>query len=1857
MMKKTTARALVFILVFQLLLPIFESVNILGAQGLITEESDFEELLLEEATSNLVKNGNFNHREHAGLFAHLWNRDEKPQYWELRNWANSNGNEPIGDILEEDGQSVVEISLDRTVGFFQYHERMPVHPTTTYNISSRVKTKDIQTPHQSKRAISLRVEQFSAGNQLLQRRDYDYIENHSGESDWIDLVGEVTTLENTASIMIVLILGNVSPGNGSTGTIWIESMEMVKEYTPIESILFNSPEYIMSKGDQQEIPYTITPSNATSKELEWISEDEEVVRVVEGEITALKSGETRIIARSKVDSTIEAVAKVKVVDGEIPIQEIVIEQEDMILQVGQGAILNVGIIPENSIFNEVDWHTSDSSIASVNKGIIRALQPGKVTIQSSVGDVSDSLEVTVIEEKVDEYDLMRKKWLELIVPNDYIDLGNAQISETVANLSKEASEIWSEMNKDNNRSYLWSDAKSTSNSADVTTNYRYLNILAQAYSTEGSDLRGNDKLLRDIVDGLEWMDKYRYNSTGIDYNNWWDWQIGSPQLLNNTVAILYNYLTDNQIQRYMSAVKTYVPDPTRYYGVGGATWQVRAEAGNLVDLLKVSTIQGALSKESDRVAKGRDYFPVINLVGEGRGNGLYADGSFIDHGNIAYTGTYGVVFLGTMYDMVYLLDGSPYELKKDDLKDIYDMILNAFQPVIYRGLMMDMVNGRAISRGNTQDIGHGRGAIQRIIQYSTIAPEEYKEKLESMVKYWLLSNDSIDMVSQFTSVPVISRANAIISDSDIIPRGPLVGHYNFANMDRVVHRTENFVFGISMYSNRIAAYEGNMNGENLKGYYTGSGMTYLYNDDLTQYSDNFWPTVDSYRLPGITVDATKELPVGKGTGRTSPESWVGGSSIKGLYGTAGMSLDQSIYDMSLKGKKSWFMFDDEVVALGSGINSDDDRPIETIIENRKTRAIGEDRIYIDGEERPAEIGWIKQSQSAQWAHLSDKVAGSDIGYYFPDNMDITFSREERVGRWHDINTRQGISSGLEEIKRNYFQIVVDHGVNPTNEGYSYVLLPNKTKQETHEYSENPDIEILRNDEKVQAVKETSLNIIGANFWTNHKEAVDRITSHNKASVMIKEIPGDMLEVAVSDPTHLAETITLELDYSVDSIMWMDSRVNIIENNSNRIIIEINVKGAMGESVIAKFNLNEGGVPWKNNVLYEDSFEAGDSESAVLNWDSFGVGEVYYEKIISPLYSQKDFTGVKTFEPQLDKVVVEYDFIAFSNDVDAVMGNGGINQTISNYPDIPIIVRATSNNGGFFDARDFNQFKAENTLAFEKDTTYHVRLEIDLDNQTYNAFVKPVGEEEVQIALDYRFRDSAQNPEDIGRFILQDNRVSQGSQVFNYHINGENQDTSNQSMKVSSNSGESFYVEKVFEAQQERLLIDWLFKKEELNDDAFVILSDENEVIRLQIEENMLTDRFNNQTIISSIEQDVWHSVSLDINVAKNTYSVYVDGDLVHADLDLIMLDQSINIFRIEMDEESRSSLNLDDISIKSKSVMVDALEIEQELKSLVVGETNQVLVNIKPSKAYTGGIRWESSNVSVLTIDNQGLITAVGEGTAIITIIDRVTGISVERTVTVYAPEEKTLDSLTLSVNKEFISLSDQVQLYIQGYYADGEAVNLDQLEVIYESNQPKYIHITNSGEVSLKTFPENVDNIKVWAKVTIGEEEIKSNEISLNVAMVDVEVLKKHLELRLDEAIQMVKNAISGKSPGQYPQSAINKLRIVLMDIEELLSEDNLTLREIAAAIETLDQAIREFESAMFILPEGEQESEDIDYDKSSEESKDNELDDSIEAESDFKLPDTYTNTFNLFLLGIMFFILGFGNLYFQKRKTSKLK
>lgn len=757
----------------------------------------------------------------------------------------------------------------------------------------------------------------------------------------------------------------------------------------------------------------------------------------------------------------------------------------------------------------------------------------------------------------DEYDTLRDKWKNIWTGGTGISTTDPDIAAKIDSMEDSVTNgcgappcsagtgYWDTMDLSVGRTTLWPDLSDTSVSANVTEAYNRLKAMALAYTVTGSSLNGNAQLRTTIINGLDWMYANRYNASTTAYDNWWDWEIGAPLRLNDTVVLLYNDLTSAQRTNYMNAVNKFAPSPSR-------------TGANRVWSATVVGIRGILVKDGTKIGLGRDGVSAeLDYVTSG--DGFYKDGSFIQHTKYAYTGGYGKNMLKDTANMMYLLAGSTWEVTSPDKVNVYKWAYDAFEPLIYKGAMMDMVRGRNISRNYAEDHTAGHDAMIAFIRLSQFAPASDALAFKRMVKYWIQADT---YRSFYLDVPLetVALAKGIMNDSSISSRGELIRHKQYPSMDRTVHLRPGFGFGISMYSNRIYNFELG-NDENKKGWHTGDGMTYLYNNDLSQFSEGYWPTVDSFRLPGTTVNANS----GASSGKLSTMSWVGGAEHQNLYGATGMEFNA--HSKTLTAKKSWFMFDDEIVALGAGITSTDGLVVESIVENRKLNSSGNNALTVNGVAKSTALTWSETMSGINTIHLAGNVAGSDIGYYFPTAASLKGKREARTGTWYSINARP--VTPTESITNNYLTFWFDHGTNPTNGSYSYVILPGKSTSQLTAYASNPNVTILENSGDVQAVKEKGLNLVAANFWKDASKTVNvdgsaYLTSNKKASVLVSET-NDEVELSVSDPTFSnTGTIQIEVHKPLGSTISVDSGVSVIQS-SPTLILSVNVNGAKGKT--------------------------------------------------------------------------------------------------------------------------------------------------------------------------------------------------------------------------------------------------------------------------------------------------------------------------------------------------------------------------------------------------------------------------------------------------------------------------------------------------------------------------------------------------------------------------------------------------------------------------------------------------------------------------------------------------------------------
>ena len=130
---------------------------------------------------------------------------------------------------------------------------------------------------------------------------------------------------------------------------------------PTGSVTLDKTSLSLAVGETAQLTATVKPDDATDKTVVWTSSDESVAEVINGKVTALKSGTTTITARCGGKSA-ECIVTVIV-----PVSSVNLDRNDLMLPVGDAATLIVKVKPDNATSKNVAWSSSNESVATVKK--------------------------------------------------------------------------------------------------------------------------------------------------------------------------------------------------------------------------------------------------------------------------------------------------------------------------------------------------------------------------------------------------------------------------------------------------------------------------------------------------------------------------------------------------------------------------------------------------------------------------------------------------------------------------------------------------------------------------------------------------------------------------------------------------------------------------------------------------------------------------------------------------------------------------------------------------------------------------------------------------------------------------------------------------------------------------------------------------------------------------------------------------------------------------------------------------------------------------------------------------------------------------------------------------------------------------------------------------------------------------------------------------------------------------------------------------------------------------------------------------------------------------------------------------
>lgn len=756
-----------------------------------------------------------------------------------------------------------------------------------------------------------------------------------------------------------------------------------------------------------------------------------------------------------------------------------------------------------------------------------------------------------VSKSANDYEKIRVKWGEFLTGvTSEDDLSSSEVQKVIQTNEKNGEKSYTQINKEKNKAYFLDEKEDMKSGIQILNSYNAIKNIANGYATRGTKFYKNEEVKNQIIAGMDWLYDNAYHEGLPEIGNWWHWELGIPKAVNDILILMNGDIPKEKVDKYLGATKFFQPD-ARYSGAGAtasysSTPDKRVSTGaNRTDTAMISFLRGVLLEDKVEV---KNALEAVTEVGEyaTKGDGFYKDGSFIQHNNVAYNGTYASVLFNGLGGILYLVKDTEFEIKSKKLNNIYEAILNGYGYLFINGGINDSVSGRAISRNKTSDLSRGRDVINSLAMLSEGASEEYRVRLQELIKTTISSNNSFNILEMSGNRTILGILRDIVEDKNIKTRN-IVGNKMFHSMDRAISKNKNGgAVALSMHSSRIVNFE-TMNGENLKGWFTGDGMTYIYGNDSSAYTE-FWPTVDMYHLPGVT-NSLKVRGDRSGERRviTTPKAWVGGVNNGEIF----VGMDMLSWNKALKVKKSYLFTEDGVVAVYGDSLSSNEGEIHTTIDNR---ILKDGKLLINGKE--IDKTTVIENPKDLTIMFVGNYSEETIGYRIIDAPKVEIRFEERKGDWKSIG-----GTDSKEIVKKYVTIYINHGKNPKDQKFSYLIFPMFKEEDVKNYNLN-SLKLVQSDEKIHAVEDNENRVVRINFWKDLPVKFRNIRSFSTASMIIKENDNGVL-IAVSEPTQLMKKGSIfEIDgaYELEESSSKDIKVTN-RNNLTRVEIDLRNNGA------------------------------------------------------------------------------------------------------------------------------------------------------------------------------------------------------------------------------------------------------------------------------------------------------------------------------------------------------------------------------------------------------------------------------------------------------------------------------------------------------------------------------------------------------------------------------------------------------------------------------------------------------------------------------------------------------------------------
>ena len=171
------------------------------------------------------------------------------------------------------------------------------------------------------------------------------------------------------------------------------------KYIAVESVSLSPTELTLTEGENASLTYSISPANASIKDVTWESSSPSVATVTgfTGRIDAIAEGTTTITVTTN-DGNKTATSTVTVKAKVIPVTGVSLDRTSLSLTEGETYSLVATVTPSNATNKSVTWSSSNTTVATVSSsGVVTAKAGGSatITVKTSDGAKTATCAVTV----------------------------------------------------------------------------------------------------------------------------------------------------------------------------------------------------------------------------------------------------------------------------------------------------------------------------------------------------------------------------------------------------------------------------------------------------------------------------------------------------------------------------------------------------------------------------------------------------------------------------------------------------------------------------------------------------------------------------------------------------------------------------------------------------------------------------------------------------------------------------------------------------------------------------------------------------------------------------------------------------------------------------------------------------------------------------------------------------------------------------------------------------------------------------------------------------------------------------------------------------------------------------------------------------------------------------------------------------------------------------------------------------------------------------------------------------------------------------------------------------------------------